>query len=619
MRLGLTLTLAFIGLASLVGLVGYLSDVASQQVLHEVESLRRGSIAEVVGATEMTLALQASQIAAQRLIAERYRARVEPDHESEWGSAEDIDVDEIRDSLDEFAEELSKSWDATRAARELARQTGAGEDDLESARAVKRLVDLEREFAVHRTKMDRFIHLARYHPSDHVREYVVDELEPHYRDKMLTKIRAYEREAKEGLAEDVTTMEIALAAANRRNRSITLLALLSAVALGLLLARSISQPLGKLAAAARQIGQGRLEVPIDLQARNEIGVLAQAFRQMIGDLKATTVSRSHLDNILQTMEEMLIVTDAEDRIRTVNKVALKELQYTEDELLGRPASEILGDDAIWSGESETDQPRGREGGFLTSQGARIPVYCTSSALRDSSGSVVGFVYVAHNVTEQREYEARLRKSLREKEILLKEVHHRVKNNLQVVSSLLDLQNTEASDPELSREVRNSQRRIRSMALIHEQLYRSDDLTSIDFGEYVERLTRHLEHTFGTAASSVSTELDIDAHPLSIDQAIPLGMIVNELVGNALEHAFPDGRGRVVVQFSTEDSRHRLRVSDNGIGLPEHINPVATQSLGLRLVRALADQVGGNVSFRVADGTSVTVEYQANPPSTTNPA
>ncbi|MFQ5350441.1 MAG: sensor histidine kinase [Thermoanaerobaculia bacterium] len=606
MRLGLILLAAFVGIALLVGLVAFLYGGTSSKVQHQVEDLRQSSIEQVRAATGMRLALQASQLAAQELLAGRYRDQVEASHESEWGVAADIDRESIRDSLQDFEKEVERSWGASRAAQSIARRWGdAATAEEEFVRLSARIREIEAGYQVYAERIERFVHLGRYHPSDQVQEYFDDVLEPHYRGTMVPSIRQFEEEAKAGLADAAARIETALMVGNRRNLAIAAAALAAAILLGLLIARSISVPLASLREAALRIGKGDLDTPVEVDTGNEIGVLSEAFQQMVDDLKETTVSRAYLDKILQSMKELLVVTDADDRIRRVNRLMLDELGYDEQELYGRPFDEIAeagGEPAVEAaGEIE-------EMTLLAVDGRRVPVTVSSAVLEDEAGRLEGVVRVAQNVTDRRRVEGELRQSLAEKEALLKEVHHRVKNNLQIISSLLNLQEGHQEDPLTERRFRESQNRIRSMALIHELLYRSEDLTRIDFAEYLDQLVHHVVRSYGPAGQAVRPELSIEPEAMSLDFAIPCGLIVTELVANAIEHAFPGRPGSVAVSFRIENGRHRLSVADDGVGLPPEIDPETSDSLGLRLVAALARQLGGELELAVEGGTEFTITY-----------
>lgn len=605
MRLGLLLLTAFVGIALLVGLVAFLYGGTSSKVLHQVEDLRQSSIEQVRAATGMRLALQSSQLAAQELLAGRYRDQVEASHESEWGVAADIDRESIRDSLQDFENELERSWTAIRAAEAIARRWGdAAQAESESVRLSARARALEASYKVYAERIDRFVHLGRYHPSEQVQEYFDDVLEPQYSGTMVPSIREFEDEAKVGLADAARQIEVALAAGNRRNLGIAAAALVAAILLGLLIARSISVPLTSLRAAALRVGKGDLDTPLDVDTGNEIGVLAEAFQQMIDDLRESTVSRAYLDKILQSMKELLIVTDSEDRIRTVNRLLLDELGYEEGELCGRPFAEIS--ESVESGDDTAAEPA--ELALVAADGSRLSVTVSSAVLEDDAGRVEGIVRVAQNVSDRRRAEAELRQSLAEKEALLKEVHHRVKNNLQIISSLLNLQEEELEDPLTERRFRESQNRIRSMALIHELLYRSEDLTRIDFADYLDQLVHHVVRSYGPAGQGVRPVLSVEPETMDLDCAIPCGLIVTELVANAIEHAFPERGGSVAVSFRTENGRHRLSVADDGIGLPPEIDPQRSDSLGLKLVAALARQLGGELELAVDRGTEFSITY-----------
>ncbi len=203
-----------------------------------------------------------------------------------------------------------------------------------------------------------------------------------------------------------------------------------------------------------------------------------------------------------------------------------------------------------------------------------------------------------DITESRHAEEQIKTSLKEKEVLLKEIHHRVKNNLQIICSLLRLQTGEIEDPKAIQAFRESQDRVKAMALIHERLYQARDLARIDFAGYVRNLTGHLVRSYKVNSSAIQLSLEIDSIPVNLDVAIPCGLIINELVSNALKYAFPNEKGgniRVCFAAESEHAR-RLIVSDNGVGLAENVNPQKTESLGLSLVQSLTEQLGGTITF-----------------------
>ena len=218
-----------------------------------------------------------------------------------------------------------------------------------------------------------------------------------------------------------------------------------------------------------------------------------------------------------------------------------------------------------------------------------------------------------DITELKQTEAALRASLEEKESLLKEVHHRVKNNLQVVSSLLSLQFRQVKNAELRSFLRDTRNRISSMAMLHEILYRSDNFAKIDFREYVKSVCTHLAHSYGSDAKNTRLKQEIADVTLNPDQAITAGLIINELVANAFKHAFPSrSDGEILVELQAAGEHHLvLRVSDNGVGFPAGRSPQSAETLGLLLVSNLSRQLDGQLSVTGEQGTVFQIIFPAH--------
>jgi len=211
--------------------------------------------------------------------------------------------------------------------------------------------------------------------------------------------------------------------------------------------------------------------------------------------------------------------------------------------------------------------------------------------------------------QRQKAEEQVRTSLEEKEILLKEIHHRVKNNLQIVSSLLNLQAGYVKDVGDLEIFKESQNRIKSMALIHERLYRSRDLSKVDFAQYIQSLTTYLFHSYSGNAKAVKLQVDVQDVVLGVDEAIPCGLIINELVSNSLKHAFPQNRGGTISVCLRKNERgYLLRVADNGIGFPKDIDFRNTESLGLQLVHTLSEQIGATLEMENGTGTSFVIKF-----------
>ncbi|MDG1517474.1 MAG: PAS domain S-box protein [Flavobacteriales bacterium] len=209
-------------------------------------------------------------------------------------------------------------------------------------------------------------------------------------------------------------------------------------------------------------------------------------------------------------------------------------------------------------------------------------------------------------------EENLKENIHQKEVLLKEVHHRVKNNLQVISSILNLQRGYIQDEGTLNIVRECQDRIKSMAFIHENLYQSVDLAEINFPEYLQNLCNNLKYSYMTPDRNISLDFDFEDISLSLDSAIPCGLIVNELVSNCFKYAFKDSkRGDIKISLAKKNNKTILIVHDSGIGLPKDLNIETNDSLGLQLVLTLVDQIDGKIKYEYTNGSKFTINFKRN--------
>jgi two-component sensor histidine kinase len=211
--------------------------------------------------------------------------------------------------------------------------------------------------------------------------------------------------------------------------------------------------------------------------------------------------------------------------------------------------------------------------------------------------------------------------LHQRETMLREIHHRVKNNMQVMSSLLSLQSRAASNPETSRMLEENQNRIQSMALLHEILYQSEDLAVVDFSKYLRRMVDHLFRSFGVDNRQIRLHFELDPVSLELDDALPCGLLISEVISNSLKHGFPDGReGEVRIVLRRQSATVVLLIlSDNGVGLPDQLDWTKTRSLGLRLVRVLAQQLRAELDIRSESGTQVKLVFTPSSVHTKLPA
>lgn len=243
-------------------------------------------------------------------------------------------------------------------------------------------------------------------------------------------------------------------------------------------------------------------------------------------------------------------------------------------------------------------------------GRTVPTEVVANILTDETGNITGLLAVSRDITKRVEMEEEIQKSLREKEMLLKEIHHRVKNNLMIIASLLNLQSRYIKDKKALSIFKESQSRANSMALIHEKLYRSTDLKRINFGEYIKTLSTDLFRTYVGDPSRVRLNIDVEDVMLDINTSIPLGLILNELVSNSLKHAFPDERtGEINVVFTLTNDEYQLKVSDTGIGFPSDLDYRNTDSLGMQLVTSLTSQIDGELELDTTKGTEFCIKFK----------
>ncbi len=243
--------------------------------------------------------------------------------------------------------------------------------------------------------------------------------------------------------------------------------------------------------------------------------------------------------------------------------------------------------------------------YVHRDGQHVPVLLSVSLVRDSRGAPLYFISQILDISHQKRAELVMQNALQEKELLLKEIHHRVKNNLQVVSTLLDLQSDFSEDPLTQSMFAESRSRVRSMALIHERLYRSQDLARVPVHDYIAQLAQDLYRSYGVSETEVLFGLDVSIPSLTLDVAIPCGLLINELLSNCFKHAFTDGRpGAITVSFSEESpGQYCLEVCDTGAGFPSPVDPRHATTFGLQLVQTLVEQLRG--TLRVTSDPNMT--------------
>jgi two-component sensor histidine kinase len=236
-------------------------------------------------------------------------------------------------------------------------------------------------------------------------------------------------------------------------------------------------------------------------------------------------------------------------------------------------------------------------------GSTILMESTIRFLMDTDNHPSGIIGISRDISEHKQMENVVLTSLKEKETLLKEIHHRVKNNLQIVVSLLNLQSRYIEDEKSSQVIRECQNRIRAMALVHEKLYKSADIARINLDDYVRFLGNSLFGFYGMKGKGIRFYTIISEVTLDINTAIPIGLMLNELVSNSLKYAFPDGRtGEISITIHREDHLLTIVYKDTGVGIPEDFDWRNAKSLGLRLVISLVEQLQGTIELDRSAGT-----------------
>ncbi len=395
-----------------------------------------------------------------------------------------------------------------------------------------------------------------------------------------------------------------------------------------ILHRRVVEPLAELTAVVQDIGRGLVrDDPPAGRAFREISLLLAEFKAARGALAARDAalraSEAKYREIFENAMEGLFQSTPEGRYVSANPALARILGYGSPGELMHEMTDIptqLYANSADRGEflrllTEYGEVRDFDTSYRRRDGSIRWCSVNARVRRNEDGAITLIEGGVVDVTERRQAADRLRDSLHEKEVLLKEVHHRVKNNLQVVSGLLYLQGDSLRDPEAKAALAESQNRIASMALAHEALYGSDDLARVDLKDYVGRLMSRLVSSLGGA--NVAVEVEVSAVPLPLTKAIPCGLILNELVTNAVKYAFDGPGGRISVHIRRDGPQVDLEVADNGRGLPAHITPQTAATLGLQLVANLTGQLKGELRIEREKGTVFSIRFpleDAWPPS-----
>ncbi|OPY19769.1 MAG: nitrate/nitrite sensor protein NarX [Methanomethylovorans sp. PtaU1.Bin093] len=366
---------------------------------------------------------------------------------------------------------------------------------------------------------------------------------------------------------------------------ISMAAVIFMAAIAYLIALSVTSPIKQIVAGFKKISDDAVKGKLDTRASNDVEI---DFREIPHGLNEI------LDAVITPVRDTIRVTNAlaKGELETRSKLDVqgefKQLADTLDDFAESLDTMIKDSNSVLTAVQNNDFSREihvhGEGDFrILTEGI------------DRTRETLGLM-----MEERRQIE----------QIRKKEIHHRIKNNLQVISSLLDLESDKFHDHRVIEAFRNSQNRVISMALVHEELYRSEDMESIDFSDYIIKLVNDLSRSYILDDGKINVKVHIDAVFLDMDVAIPLGMIVNELVSNSLKHAFKSGdKGDILIDLSFDGEKFTLVVGDNGAGFPEDVNFRETESLGLQLVTTLVDQIDGTIELERTEGTRFRITFK----------
>ncbi len=365
-------------------------------------------------------------------------------------------------------------------------------------------------------------------------------------------------------------------------------------------------------ALQRQMERDKLRLQIEEESNRE---LKREIASHIRTRQRLNANQKYIRLLIDSSLDMIFACDQEGKITEFNTSAQKIFGYTTEEVMGKDISilyadkghsdrigELIFQDGNYTGEAE----------HIKKNKETFSAFVNASLLKNDKGEIIGTMSISRDITLIKEAEDQLKKSVFEKELLLKEIHHRVKNNMQVISSILKLQSAYVKDKktvELLNECRN---RISSMAFIHATLYMKKDFANINFSEYVSNIASNLQQSYVTTDKKILLRTDVPDFNLHIDDAIPCGLIINELLSNAFKYAF-DGRKKGTVGISVKVKKENiiLAIWDDGSGFPKTIDYKNTNSLGLQLVNSLAEQIGGKLMMETEKdkGTQFIIAFQ----------
>ena len=608
MRLGTKLLLSFLAVALLVLITGSLSYYMSNETKDNLIRESQQSATELQILTEMTVTLQNSVLYTRNFLIESEKLR-EGDQTLRTSS-------QVRQAREMILESTDHFLDVHERYTTVANRIEMESPELRDLHLrMDMLMDsLMVAYGPYRGLIDEL--LNQDVEQNYGEEIFNVTIEPYFRNTLLPLLESLRNNSNLFLDLQQANLEEQADQTVRRIILITILGFAASLLFAFIIYRSITQPVNTLTTAAKKIGSGNLDQRIKLRSKDELSRLADTFNQMAENLSKSMVSRSYVNNIIQSMGDMLFVTNDEGTIQMANKTVLRKLGYNKGELDGKSVWDILDKrnrdgikNAIISNDLAVNELETR---IVSKDGHVLPVILSTSVLSDEVSEEVRLVFVASDISVQKESEQRISESLHEKNILLAEIHHRVKNNLAVISGLLQMQMWNVEDESAKIALQHSQLRIQSIALVHEKLYQNETFANINISDFARELVDAVSESFKRPEQDICLQYQMDDIKMNVNQAVPLSLLLNECIVNCYKHAFKD-RDAGLIEIGLDmngDDTVNIQVSDNGHGLPENFDFESQQSLGVTLIRTLVSQLRGNAQYSSnGHGTRFSFEFK----------
>ena len=400
--------------------------------------------------------------------------------------------------------------------------------------------------------------------------------------------------------------------------SILLVGILFVILSLFVLDKNVLNRLDKLMGEIVDIGKaGDIKRRVTVSGDDELSALASSINSSLFSLqkyeKDLETSEKKYRNIFENTGTAMLIAEDDLTISLVNKTFENMLGLKKSDIIGNSWIELV----VPEQRAEVQKhhgmpPKDNTEMSLKTYDVEIKVnneskylFATFDYIPGTKKSLISLI----DITDRKMAETLLKSSLKEKELLLREIHHRVKNSLQIISSLLSLQASEFDDPIIKESYSESENRIHSIALVHEILYNSPDISEINIMEYIEALIENILYSYDVDTESVTLDVDVEDHDLGIETSIPLGLIITELVSNSIKHAFKDGTGKIELKLSKLNDEYELILGDNGVGLPKDFDISSATTLGILLVNQLVNQLEGNLKVNTDKGTRYIIHFK----------